>query len=379
MPLRINNKFAIALSAFFLLASAVFLSSCGDASETAQAEPTPNAAPTVRTVQVETVVLEPTHFEDMIALIGVVESLRDAVLSAQSTGTLISQSSLGSTFRKGGTVARIDDTLILAALDQAKANLESTRAHATLAEDTFRRQEPLYADSIISALEFEQLRSNLNAARADLSQAEALVTQAEKQLENTYVRAPFRGRVEEIFAEEGEQMMPGGQIVRLVDTDDLKIRAGVPERYAIDIHEGTPVTVHFKAYGVGERKGVISFVGSVIHPQNRSFAIEVELRNEEGTLKPEMVADVLVTRVVLEDQMVLPQTSILRDESGSSVYIVDRSSGRALANRRVVLVGASFGGMTVITSGLEAGEEVIVIGQTNVTEGDAVHAVQGEA
>ena len=172
--------------------------------------------------------------------------------------------------------------------------------------------------------------------------------------------------------------MPGAQIVRLVDIDNLKIRAGVPERYAIDIHEGTPVTVHFKAYGVGKRKGIISFVGSVIHPQNRSFVIEVELDNEEGTLKPEMVADVLVTRIVLENQMVLPQTSILRDENGSSVYIVDHSSGRALASRRVVIVGASFGGMTVITSGLEAAEEVIVIGQTNVSDGDAVHTVQGE-
>lgn len=378
MPLRIRNNFAATLPAFFLLACSIFLSSCGDASETAQAEPTQNAAPAVRTVQVKTIVLEPTHFEDMISLIGVVESPRDAVLSAQSTGTLISQSSLGSTFRKGGTVARIDDTLIQAALDQAKANLESARARASLAENTFRRQEPLYADSIISALEFEQLRSNLNAARADLSQAEALVAQAEKQLENTYVRAPFSGRVEEIFAEEGEQLMPGAQIIRLVDTDNLKIRAGVPERYAIDIREGTPVTVHFKAYGVGEREGIIRFVGSVIHPQNRSFAIEVELDNEAGTLKPEMVADVLVTRIVLEDQMVLPQTSILRDEHGTSVYLVDRSSGRALARRQAVDVGASFGGMTVITTGLEAGDEVIVIGQTNVTDGDAVHAVQGE-
>ncbi len=377
-PQRIRMFKYLSLNAL-ILSSTLLVASCGDSGDAAMAEPTQTTTPGVRTVQVETIRVEPTRFEDMIALIGVVESPRDAILSAQSTGTLIRKSELGAELRQGAIVAQIDAVLISAALDQARANLASTQARAALSEDIFRRQEPLYADSIISALEYEQLQSNLNSDRAQLNQAEALVAQAEKQLENTYVRAPFGGRVEEVFVERGEQVMPGAQIVRLVDTENLKIKAGVPERYAIDIRKGTPVTIVFKAYGVGERAGEITFVGSVIDPQNRSFAIEVALANPEGSLKPEMVADLFVTRSVLEGQIVLPQTSILRDETGSSVYVVDRSAGNAIARRKQISLGSSFDGRTVVTSGLESGDEVIVIGQTYVTEGDAVQTAPAEA
>jgi membrane fusion protein (multidrug efflux system) len=70
--------------------------------------------------------------------------------------------------------------------------------------------------------------------------------------------------------------------------------------------------------------------------------------------------------------LVVPQTAILRDENGSSVFIVSSDGGRTRAARRAVTLGPSYGGRTVITSGLAAGDFVIIVGQTNVTEGDAV-------
>jgi len=186
---------------------------------------------------------------------------------------------------------------------------------------------------------------------------------------------PSIGKIEFHFTDTGEQVAPGSQIARIVDTNNLRIRAGVPERYAVDIHPGTPVDMDFKAYGVGSRTGVISFVGNVIDPDNRSFLIEIQLPNGDATLKPEMIADVFVTRAILTSQIVLPQTSVLHDELGASVYIVDRTDGSPRAARRTVTLGASYGGKTVIERGLEEGAEVIVVGQTTVTEGDLVEPV----
>lgn len=368
------KRAAAPLAVLVLISSSSMLSACGgEPAESATVQDTDGAMPqTTRTVRVETLVIEPTTFEDVIALIGVADAPRDATLSAQSIGTLTELLPLGSRVSEGDIIARIDPALVEAMLNQTRAIFESNQAQAGLAEDTFRRQEPLYQDSIISALEFEQVTAQLKQARAQLSQARAAVTQAEKQLENTYVRAPFDGTVEVHFAEIGEQLAPGSQVVRLVDTNNLKVRAGVPERYAIDIKKGSKVTLEFKAYGLEEREGVISFVGNIIDPQNRSFLIEIDLDNMQGTLKPEMIADVFVTRAVLNNQFVLPLTAILRDETGSSVYVVDRSSASPLAARRQITVGASYGGRVVITSGLTGGDEVIVVGQTIVTEGDIV-------
>jgi membrane fusion protein (multidrug efflux system) len=350
------------------------LASCSSESSEDGSEST-NQESELRTVRVESIVVASQPFDDMISLLGVVQSPNDVTLSAQSMGTLISRAPLGTEVAKGGIVARTDATLIEAILRQAKASLEAAEANSEFAEDTYKRQEPLYRDSIISALEFEQLRTQLNAARAQLTRARSVVAQTEKERSNTLMEAPFSGVVEEHFAEIGELISIGMPVIRIVDTRTLKIVAGVPERYARDIRTGTPVSIRFKAYGNEERSGTISFVGNVIDPQNRSFLIEINLDNSEGDLKPAMVADVFLARAQLIDQIVIPQTAILRDENGNSVYVIDRSSDPAIAQRKGIELGASFAGQTVVQSGLDVGDEVIIAGQTRVSEGDAVLAI----
>ena len=331
---------------------------------------------TSRMVRVNTLFVELTSFEEIISITGTVSAPSDASLSAQSAGTVVELLELGSRVEQGGVIARLDDRLIRAILDQARANLESVEARANLAQDTYRRQQPLFQDSIISAIEFENVRTQVNEAKAALAQANAAVAQAEQQFENTFVRAPFGGTIEERFAEKGEQVVPGSPVARVVDTSHLKVSAGVPERYSADIRRGNSVEISFKSYGGGAMTSSISFVGSVIHPQNRTFKIEVEITNPDRTLKPEMIADVFVTRRVLTDKLVLPQTSILRDETGSSVYVVrlDATNGPS-AERRPVVLGASYGGLTVIESGLNDGDQVITTGQTMVADGDLLDIV----
>jgi len=309
----------------------------------------------------------------------VIEAPDDANLSAQSAGTVTSLVPMGTRVQAGGVVARLDDRSVRAALRQARATLESAEATAELAEDTFRRQEPLYEDSIISALEYENVRTQLNQARAQLSQAEAGVEQAEQQLENTFVRSPFTGTVEERFIEQGEQVTPGVPIARVVGLRNLKVVAGVPERYASDIRDGSDVRIRLRAYDLASREAEVTFVGSVIDPQSRTFRIEIDLDNTDRTLKPEMIADLFLTRRVLDDRLVVPQTSILRDETGFSVYVVDRSGGTPVARRVDVVPGPSYGGDTVVTEGLADGDEVIITGQNSVTDGDGLEIIRSES
>ena len=363
------------LSLASLAALTVILAACGGTE--ADDDPTQQTVvSTNRTVRVNTLFVELTSFEEVIPITGTVSAPSDATLSAQSAGTVVELLELGSHVKKGGVVARLDDRLISAILDQASANLKSVEARAYLAQDTYRRQQPLFQDSIISAIEFENVRAQLNEANAALAQANAAVAQAEQQFENTFVRAPFNGTIEERFAEKGEQVVPGSSVARIVDTSHLKVNAGVPERYSADIRRGNSVEISFRSYGGLVMTSSISFVGSVIHPQNRTFTIEVEITNPDRTLKPEMIADVFVTRRVLTDKLVLPQTSILRDETGSSVYVVrlDATNGPS-AELRPIVLGGSYGGLTVIESGLSDGDQVITTGQTMVTEGDLLDIV----
>lgn len=321
----------------------------GEASDPAASE---NATPKTR---VETLVLEPTSFTDVIQVTGTVEALDDATLSSQTNGPVTMLVDLGTRVSAGQPVAKIDAEEAEAAVEQAKAQYE-------LAQDRFERQKPLYQDSIISALEFEQVRSERNQARAALQQAQ-------KRLANTIVTAPFAGTVEERFVEVGEQAAPGQQVARVVNTRRVKITAGVPERYANDIQKGTPVQLDFRRYGAGIRTAEVTFVGNTIDPESRTFTIEVTVSNEDRTLKPEMGVTLRVTRSVLDSALVLPRTAVLRDETGTNVYVVDRSDTTAVARNREVALGPETGDRVVADSGLSAGDEVIIVGQNNVSSG----------
>jgi membrane fusion protein (multidrug efflux system) len=367
---KLTHPLLLALTLLALVAAG-----CGGADGSDEARDD-TGEPATRSVRVETLVLEPTTFEDVIQITGTVKSSNDATLSAQSSGTLDYLAPLGRTVAQGAAVARVDAGLANAALQQTEAQVAAAQAQFELAEDNLKRQEPLYQDSVISALEFQNVKAQYNQAKAGLEQAKAVSTQARKQVSNTTINAPFSGTVEEHFAEQGEQVNPGMQVLRVVNTGSVKVEVGVPERYAGDVEVGTPVEINFKAYRGETRRGRVSFSGSAINPQSRAFPIEVEVSNTDRKLKPQMIAEVFVTLETLPNVLIVPQAAIVRDEEGNSVFVVETEGGQSVASRRRVTLGPTYAGRVVVESGLEAGDEVLVLGQTNVTEGDAVEVVE---
>lgn len=363
--LSFGSRFAAPLLALPVL---LLLSACGD-SGTAE-EPAPG--PTDRAVPVEVIVAEPGPFEEVIEMTGTVEAPDDATLSAEASGTLTALAPLGTTVRRGGTIAQINPTMGRAGVAQAEAALEAAQAQADLAQDQFRRQEPLYRDSIISAMEFEGVRTQQAATQAQVAQAEAALAQARQHLANTRVVAPFTGTVEEHFAERGEQVTPGVPVVRLVSAEQVKVRAGVPERYAGDIEVGTEVRVIPQAYGLPPVRGTVLFVGAAINPESRTFPIEIGLPSEAGRLKPEMVVRLEVRRRSLEDVIAVPLGTIVRDERGPSVFVVRQDTSGLVARNQPTELGPSSGGRVVIEDGLSAGDRVVASGRSTVSEGERV-------
>jgi RND family efflux transporter MFP subunit len=342
-----------------MLAGVLLLTSgCNDG----QASNSSDEASSRPATRVETLLLAPTSFTDIIEITGSVEALDDATLSSQTDGPVTMLVDRGARLQRGEPVAKID-------AEEAQAAVEQAQARYDLAQDRFERQQPLYRDSVISALEFEQVRSERNQARAALQQART-------RLDNATVEAPFSGTVEERFLEVGEQAAPGARVARLVNTRRVKITAGIPERYANDIQRGTPVQLDFRRYGAGVRTAEVTFVGNTIDPESRTFPIEVTVSNDDRTLKPEMGVKLRVTRAVLDSTIVIPRTAVLRDETGTHVYVVDRSDTTAVARNRNIALGAETGGRVVADSGLAAGDEVIIVGQNNVSPGAPLEVVQ---
>ena len=355
-----------------LCAVTVLVAGCGGADPGATPEPDANLSAADPSARVETLILVPDVFEDVIEITGDIESVNDAVLSAESAGTVQMLARLGQHVTTGTVVARLDQGMAQPVLEQAEASLENAEASLTLAEDSYNRMKPLHRDSIISALEFREVDTRLLQARATVRQAKAGRAQAQEQLDNTLVRAPFAGTIEEHRVMVGEQVAPGSPVIRIVDARRVKIAIGVPERYAGDIAVGSSVEMYIPALENFRRKGRVTFAGNPINPKNRTFAIEAEVDNVDGRMKPKMIAHVFISRQRLEDVLIIPRVAVVRDEDGSNVYIVDRSSDPAIAKRKGVRLGAIYAERVIVEEGLTAGDEVVVLGQSSLTEGTVV-------
>jgi membrane fusion protein (multidrug efflux system) len=329
----------------------------------AQAEGTEESVGYTRILNVEVAVVGTRDFDEIISLTGTVQADRDVTVSAQETGVIQEITvEKGSWVQAGQAIFRMDDDLLKAQVDQA-------RAVASLAEETWERRKRLFEeDQVGSELAYLEAKYSAEQARANL----ALL---EERLSRTVIRAPIAGVLDSREIEVGTMVAAGTPVARIVDSNPVKITGGVPERYATDVEPGTPATVSFDVLPDQVFQGRISYVGAVVNPRNRTFPVEFSLPNPGGLIKPEMVANVQMVRRTLRDAVVIPQESLVRVEDGYVAFVVETEGGTEVVRSRAVELGAAQRNEVVIRSGLQPGERLVVVGLQMVAAGDRVSFV----
>jgi RND family efflux transporter MFP subunit len=322
------------------------------------------AEPLVRVINVVVEEAVESSFAEEIALAGTVQAARDVVVSAEEGGVvrelLLER---GAAVTEGQPIARIDDAIL-------RPQVERARAEAALAQEQWQRRKRLFEEDRVGS-ELAYLQDRLTA-----EQAAAQLAVLEERLARTIVRAPFAGVLEERLVEVGAMVGPGTPVARVIAVNPVKITAGVPERYATDVRPGAAVRVTFEALEGRSFEGRIGYVGTAVNPRNRTFPVEFSVSNLGGLIKPEMVANVSLTRRVVEKALVVPQNAVVRVTDGNAVFVVKREGDTEVVEARLVTVGMSQDNQVTITSGLSAGDRVVVVGQQQVTDGDRVRIVE---
>ena len=345
-----------------MIASLGGVASCGGDAEAVGGNEGVLVEGTSRVINVETISLERQDFVDLIRLTGVVMADQDVTISAQESGVIRRiRVDKGSTVRSGQALFEIDDNILSSQVDEATAQ-------AALASDTWDRRKRLYEEDQVGS-ELAYLEAKYAA-----QQTSARLAMLQTRLGYTVIRAPISGVLESRMVEVGTMVSVGTDVGRLVSLDPIKIVAGVPERYAADVVIGASATVFFDALELSI-EGTISYVAATVDPRNRTFPIELEMGNPDGTIKPEMVANVAVVRRTVADAIVVRQEALVRVEDGYEAFVVEGSGAEPVVVSRSVVLGPSQQNGVVIEDGLEAGDQLIVVGQQQVSAGDHVTVV----
>ena len=307
-----------------------------------------------------TIELQDTLFRHFAEVQGDVATDENIIIYPETAGVLKDvRVTEGQKVRKGQILAVIDD----GGLSSELARLETQVA---LAKTTFERQARLWEQKIGSEIQYLQAKSNYEALQNS-------VQQMKSQIERSIVRAPFNGVIDETMAEQGQVVSPGQvQLFRIVNLNDMYVQADVPENYLSQISEGTDVRVQIPSIGK-EFEAEIGLVGNTINPSNRSFNIQVAIPNEEGRIKPNQIATLLLNDYTNEKAIIVPENAVQQNAEGENiVFILQQEGENKIAKKVVVETGLVSNNKIEIRSGLEPGQELIVQGSRGLRDGQEV-------
>jgi len=289
---------------------------------------------------------------------GVTTAVHDVTYSAEVAGRLGKLTmEIGDHVKKGQVLARIDYKTLAAQAKQAKANLD-------LATTTHARLMQLKNEDLVAQQQIDEAQSRLIAAQAQLTIAQA-------QLSKSTVKAGRAGIIANKYAEKAEFVAPGTRLYDVIDYDTIIVEAQLAETQVSQVTSGANVDVMIG----GLDKTFVGVVDTIIPSADKvskTFTLRVKVDNPDLKILVGMSAEVSITSRVHKDVIVTKQSTVVEDQDGRSVFVVTNG----VAHKRKVTTGPYENDRVIITSGLTAGEDLVVVGQRELADNQPVTVVK---
>jgi membrane fusion protein, multidrug efflux system len=255
---------------------------------------------------------------------------------------------------------------LLAMLDGRQLRLEVAQVGAELAklERDYRRQIELNEKGLVAAGAFEGLKYDLDTLRAKRDLAHL-------QLSYTEIRAPFAGVVATRNVRVGQTVQPGVAMFRITDPSPLKAQVFVPERELQRLRTGQPAAVHADAIAGRTFPARVSLVSPTVDARTATFKVTIEVEDAGALLKPGMFARIGIVFERKQEALQIPRVALVETDGEQSVFVVHKG----LARQRSVTTGLSDAGNIEITDGIGEGEQVVIVGQSGLKDGNKVRVV----
>ncbi|KMM74839.1 acriflavin resistance protein AcrA [Xanthomonas sp. NCPPB 1128] len=285
----------------------------------------------------------------------------------------------GQEVKKGDVLFTIDARSYRAELARAEADLARARTQAKLSASEAARAKTLSEQQAISTESWEQRRAAAEQAQADVLAAQAAVDSARLNLEWTQVRAPIDGRAGRAMVTAGNLVSAGDSasvLTTLVSLDKVHVYFDADEgtflRYAQMARDGQrpserdgslPVQVGLVGEDGYPHAGKVDFLDNQLVRSTGTIHVRALLDNADRRFTPGLFARVRLLGSGRFDAVLIDDRAVLTDQDRKYVYVVDKDGK---AQRRDVQLGRSAEGLRIVTSGLSAGDKVIVDGVQKV-------------
>jgi RND family efflux transporter MFP subunit len=337
-----------------LIALVFGICSCNKASTDSQNK-TSQAIATSYSVSVVTAMKK--DVTDSFSQVGTIVAYNDVAILSETSGRVVKvRAEVGDYKPAGSVLVEVDSELREAAYKAANATYEK-------AKKDLERYETLYKERSISDSQIEQ-------ARWSYQSAESQYIVARRQLSDTKITTPISGIITARSVNVGMMVMGAPQatiVANVVDISRLKVKVNVAEKDVIRLKIGEKVDVTTDVFPGEVFTGSIFSISSK-GDEGHTYPVEVVLANSKLQLKAGMFGRILFMPKSTGNLIVIPRESIVGSVKNATVYVIKDNTAQA----RSVVVGKELGRSVEILSGLQEGEQVVLNGQNNLSDGASV-------
>ena len=211
-----------------------------------------------------------------------------------------------------------------------------------------------------------------DALLAQIRQAEAALKLAVINLKNATIRAPISGIISKRFLDRGAFVTATAPLIRIVAMDIVKVVVHVVERELAQLRPGSNAEIRVDTYPDELFRGSVVRISPTVDPESRTADVEIQVDNRNHRLKPGMFARVSLVVQRRDGVLLLSKDSLLRETGPVRVFVHDNSKA-SLREIRLGLEGEQY---VEVLAGLREGDEVIVAGQYELTDGMSVNVIR---
>lgn len=279
----------------------------------------------------------------------------------------------GATVKRGDLIAKLDDRTAQAAVD--KDNAMIVRDAATLAETetALTRAADLLTSKAGTQQTYDQAKAARDTAAATVQADKAALSSDQVLLEHTQIRAPFDGRLGDIAVSPGAFLNAGSAIVTIAKYDPIYVKFHLQERDLRQLKQslaaGTVDVTTVPQSDKGKpRTGQISFYDNTVDPASGTILAKAKFENASGALWPGQSVNIVVHFNNNEQQVVVPTVAVSPGAEGFFSFVV--KDGKTQLTQ--VTVARANGGFSAISAGLSEGDHVVIEGQAQLVDKQAV-------
>jgi RND family efflux transporter MFP subunit len=320
---------------------------------------------------VATAVLAKKPLQDASEFIATVRSLRSSTVQPEVDGvvTRIFVKS-GDRVRLGAPLVQIKPDKQQAAVRSSEANRAGVEADVQYWRQQVKRLEALVTAGAISRQEFDQAQNSLRTAESRLEALNAQVNEQQVELQYYRVSAPQAGVVGDITIRPGDRVTSSTEITTIDENSALEVYIQVPLDRTPELRVGLPVEI-LDGEGKVAATNPITFVAPRVDDATQTVLVKSALRDAPPAIRTQQfVRSRIVWRAI--EALTVPITAVTRINGKYFCYVVEKTEKGSVARQRPIEVGDLIGNDYVVTSGLAAGDQLVVSGIQKIGDGAPV-------